>query len=297
MDLARSDRVPGSLMLVGERGMGREGLAVELAAQLTCRTDASPGCGCNSCDRVRRGIHPDVVVLSPASKGQVIGIDPVRDELVERLDLLPFEGARRVFVLASLQTPPLTGEAASALLKAFEEPPAHVTIVGLAANQSRVLSTITSRAVQVRVPTPTGEELTAMVQACHRKLSREKAAAVVTDCGDDPAASLEENAATRGERLAALDGLFGELLDGDGTAGSEIAAMVGAGEDVLWLAVSALVTRAAGISDPEHQEFLLESGAALLAGERKRAALNLDPEGTLLGAIAPLLLEHSPQPR
>lgn len=297
-ELTRRRALPGSLMVVGETGMGREGFVVELAALLTCHQDGPPGCGCQSCDRVRRGIHPDVVVLQQEGPGDAIKIDRVRDDLVDRLDLLPFEGARRVFVVSSLHTPPLTPEAASALLKAFEEPPAHVTIVGLAANPARTLGTISSRAIQVRVPPPSREELLALVQAHHGRMARNRAEAVIAACGDDLAASLGESAAKRGATLEAVIRTVRTMLQEDRAAVGEVAALAGSGEELLWLAVTALVREAGGTGFAEDQEFLLHCAAALLAAERKRAALRLDPVGTPLGSLAPLLLErtHLPSP-
>lgn len=292
-ELAMGGAWPGSAMVVGEPGLGREGFVVAVAALLTCREGAEPGCGCGSCDRVRRGMHPDVVVLGFEGKGQVIPIDAVRDDLLADLDLLPYEGARRVYILPSLHTPPLTAEAASAMLKVFEEPPDHVTILGLAANPARVLGTITSRAVQIRVPPPTVEELGDLLQR-HHGCDAGQAREILTTCADDLAACLTEEAGQRGEVLSRLGTTLGSVLAGDGAAMTEVTALLHARPEAVWLVLAAVLRTLMTAGEPEDREFLLDVGAALLAAQRRSAALRLDADGAAMAAVAPLVLERMP---
>ena len=97
-------------------------------------------------------------------------IDDMRN-LVQSARFLPgTTDGRRVFILDEVHA--LTGEAASALLKPLEEPPAHAIWI-LATNQPhQLLETITNRCLQLHIPDPSTEELQKLLD---RILRTEKA--------------------------------------------------------------------------------------------------------------------------
>ncbi|KDA54635.1 hypothetical protein EG19_10775 [Thermoanaerobaculum aquaticum] len=142
--------VPNTLLLVGEPLAGREAVAAELSAMLIC-PEGRLFCTCSSCQRVRQGVHPDLHLLRVGVGHKEIRMEDV-EEVLANFQQVPFEGRRRVYVLANAHTPPLNVFAASALLKTLEEPVAHACWILLACNPLRVLPTIVSRAVQLRVP-------------------------------------------------------------------------------------------------------------------------------------------------
>lgn len=315
--LAAAHELPGTLMLVGEPGLGSEALALELAAGLACHGGPPAGCTCDACERVRRGIHPDVELIAPSAGksdsstdqtleqvGQgrghgrrlhepTISISQIRD-VVGRLDQRPYEGKRRVFVLTSCHTPPLTNDAASAFLKALEEPPPVVTFLLLAANPERVLPTILSRSVQVRVPAATPEQLLelvaaacqtdpaqaeALLAACRGEASPVLAAAEILIAEEIPAATLADCA---GE----LDRLLPAALNGDGSSLLAVAGLLQRTPEGLTLALASLL-RLATRAEPHEAERFLAAAASLLAAERRRAALRLDVDTAVIGALAP----------
>lgn len=326
LELAASKRLPATLMLVGQPGLGREAVAVELAAGLAVHGGPPAGCGCASCGRVRRGIHPDVAIVgpgqgkkgadgegdsphpalpersSPPRRGSDITIEQARD-LAGTIDLCPYEGERRVFIFSSCQTPPLNNDAASALLKTLEEPPAHVTFLLLAANPECVLPTILSRSVQVRVPPPSRAEAAALIaRAC--KIDLDRAAGVLAACYDDPALVLPTDAsplaASDGEAALGqpedveelvgaarrLDALLPAVLARDPAALLATAALIQGNPAALPLAVASLL-RTAESATPEQSERALDAAAALLAEERRRALLRLKHESAVLTALTP----------
>ncbi|MFN3413593.1 MAG: hypothetical protein ACK42L_05985 [Thermoanaerobaculum sp.] len=142
--------VPNTLLLVGEPLAGREAVAAELSAMLIC-PEGRLLCTCSSCQRVRQGVHPDLHLLRVGVGHKEIRMEDV-EEVLANFHQVPFEGQRRVYVLANAHTPPLNVFAASALLKTLEEPVSHACWILLACNPLRVLPTIVSRAVQLRVP-------------------------------------------------------------------------------------------------------------------------------------------------
>ena len=58
-------RLPHALLMVGPPGLGRELAAVEAAVLAVCPEALQPWSEGSCADRVRRGIHPDVVAMLP----------------------------------------------------------------------------------------------------------------------------------------------------------------------------------------------------------------------------------------
>ena len=95
-------------------------------------------------ERVARGVHPDLYVLEPL--GDQIRIDPIRD-LRRDLHMRPFEADRRVYLVFGAQL--MNEDAADALLKDLEEPPAYAVIVLVADELGPLSPTIRSRCQHV----------------------------------------------------------------------------------------------------------------------------------------------------
>ncbi len=90
--------------------------------------------------RVSERSHPDLRVVEPL--GEMIRIDAIR-ELHHDLHLRPFEADCRVYLLLGAHM--LNDDAADALLKDLEEPPAYATIVLVADELGPIPETIRSR--------------------------------------------------------------------------------------------------------------------------------------------------------
>jgi DNA polymerase III subunit delta' len=90
--------------------------------------------------RVAAGTHPDLFLLEAV--GEMVRIDEIR-ALHRDLHMRPFEATRRVYLILDAHL--LNDDAADALLKDLEEPPAYAVIVLVADELGPIAPTIRSR--------------------------------------------------------------------------------------------------------------------------------------------------------
>jgi hypothetical protein len=165
--------MPHAILLAGPAGVGKGTLGEDIAAALLC-LDPDPArrpCRmCRGCRAVEHGNHPDLHRLGPGGAGAVIPIGgPGREEhgvrdLVRDLALLPVEGGARVAVVTAADR--MTEDAQAAFLKTLEEPPAGTVLVLTATDEERLLDTIRSRTIRIRLgPVPRREVEALLVDA------------------------------------------------------------------------------------------------------------------------------------
>lgn len=188
-------RLPDSLLFHGPAGVGKQRLALWLGQLLLCSRPSAQGpCGeCQSCRMAVRLEHPDLhwffPLPRPKGAGDRLGdaleearaaelaarrAEPLRATaadgmagiylahvhvLLRSANSRPAMGHRKVFVVGdaeALVPQEASPEAANALLKLLEEPPADTTIILTAADPAVLLPTIRSRLLPVRIrPLPT----------------------------------------------------------------------------------------------------------------------------------------------
>ncbi|RUM88733.1 MAG: DNA polymerase III subunit delta' [Thermodesulfatator sp.] len=137
-------RLAHAYLLVGPEGTGKATAVRALTAELFC--ESRKACAqCRACGKLLRGTHPDFLVLS--REGERISLARVRE--AERfLRYPPLEAPAKIVLVQEAER--LTPEAANALLKSLEEPPAYAHFFLTAVSTERLLPTIVSRTQVVR---------------------------------------------------------------------------------------------------------------------------------------------------
>ncbi len=146
-------RLHHAYLFTGPEGVGKFTTAQTLAATLNCERRPAdtfaPSCGqCSSCRRIASRQHPDVLFIEPTGKSvRLIKIDQIR-QLQKSAASSPYEGRFRVVLIDDAHL--LREEAANALLKTLEEPPARTILLLVTDQPHRLLDTIISRCQRVR---------------------------------------------------------------------------------------------------------------------------------------------------
>jgi DNA polymerase-3 subunit gamma/tau len=201
-----SDRTHHAYLFSGPRGCGKTSSARILARSLNCANGPTdePCETCPSCiDLAPNGSGSlDVIELDAASNR---GIDQAR-ELREQAMYAPAGSRFRIYIIDEAHQ--LTTEAANALLKLVEEPPAHLRFIFATTEPEKLLSTIRSRTHHYPfrlVPTSVLQEHLAKV-------------CVAENVPADPAALALAAKAGAGSVRDALS-VLGQLVGGAGEAG------------------------------------------------------------------------------
>jgi DNA polymerase-3 subunit delta' len=185
---ALADGPAHAYLFNGPAGVGKRATALAFASELL---GGDP--------RVERRTHPDLYVLEPL--GDQIRIDAIR-EMRRDLHMRPFEADRRVYLLFGAHL--LNDEAADALLKDLEEPPAYAVIVLVADEVGSLAETIRSRCQAVPFRRLSERAVREEVRARAPQLSLDEATSIARVAGgrlDRAERLLDPTAARRREEL------------------------------------------------------------------------------------------------
>ncbi|MBI4368443.1 MAG: hypothetical protein HY588_03525 [Candidatus Omnitrophica bacterium] len=136
-------------LFTGKEVERKKELALAFAKALNCTGKASADCHCSVCRRMTEGTFPDLKWYGSDEEAASIKIAEVRD-FRNWLSLKPFEAKVKIFIFNGAER--LTAEAQNALLKSIEEPPPGNVIIFFVPHAKSLFDTITSRAMEVKVP-------------------------------------------------------------------------------------------------------------------------------------------------
>lgn len=138
-------------LICGPEGSGKKTLAAYLTQALQCETPNGPCGQCNACRKVKGGNHPDVITVDDSEKKSV-SVELVR-QVQEDAFIRPNEGRKKIYLIPRAHL--MTEQAQNALLKLIEEPPHYAVFLLLTTVAEKLLPTVRSRSVELRMePVP-----------------------------------------------------------------------------------------------------------------------------------------------
>ncbi|MDR2183691.1 MAG: hypothetical protein LBE55_05910 [Clostridiales bacterium] len=145
----RHGHIGHAYIIDGHLGSGKRLLADTFAAAILCQNLAGDDpCGiCISCITFQSGNHPDVVNVQTPKK--FLGIDDVREQIIENINVLPYSSQKRIYIIENAHT--LTAPAQNALLKTLEDGPKHAVFLLLSQNHKAFLPTVLSRCALYKI--------------------------------------------------------------------------------------------------------------------------------------------------
>ena len=143
----RRGRMSHFYLISGPKGSGRHTLADLIAAAMLCREPDGP-CGvCRSCRKLAARNHPDYITIDDPEK-KTVPVDLIREARSD-LFIRPNEGDRKIYLFPRAQDMGIPGQ--NALLKVLEEPPSYGVFLLIADNPDKLLPTVRSRCVELKL--------------------------------------------------------------------------------------------------------------------------------------------------
>ncbi len=134
-------------LISGPEGSGKHTLADLIAAAMLCHEPNGPCGECRSCRKVLAHSHPDYIEIDDPEK-KTVPVDLIREARADMF-VRPNEGDRKIYLFPRAQDMGLPGQ--NALLKVLEEPPAYGVFLLLTDNPNKLLTTVRSRCVELKL--------------------------------------------------------------------------------------------------------------------------------------------------
>jgi DNA polymerase-3 subunit delta' len=141
----RTDSALNAYVFEGADGIGKKTTADIFAASLLCEEGGLPCGKCGACIKCDTKNHPDIIYVKKKKDKATIGIEDVREQVMETVYVKPFLSDKKIFIIA--EGGALTQEAQNGLLKVLEEPPSYAVFIILVPKASMLLDTVLSRSV------------------------------------------------------------------------------------------------------------------------------------------------------
>lgn len=184
LDFFRHAREKGilthSYLFSGPLSVGKTFLVEHIARQTLCREQTGND-NCISCNASEKRQHPDFVLIDPdtfSEKKEVIPITKVR-EFIQSMQLKPMMAQVKIGAIAHADR--LNREAANALLKIVEDPPANTLLFFTTEFLYRIPQTLRSRVQRFSCTPLTVDALTNFLQKEGEETNRARRLAVLAE--------------------------------------------------------------------------------------------------------------------
>lgn len=145
----KMDKISHAYIIEGDYDSGKMMLATAFAKALQCEEHKEEPCNqCTSCLQTDSHNQPDIFYVNH-EKPTSIGIGDVREQINGSMQIKPYSSKYKIYIVDEAEK--MTIEAQNAILKTIEEPPAYGIIFLLTTNALKLLPTILSRCVVLRV--------------------------------------------------------------------------------------------------------------------------------------------------
>ena len=144
----KSGKAAHFYLISGPEGSGKHTLAKLLAAALQCQSGGDKPClACTACRKIMSDTHPDFITIDDPEK-KVVPVALIRN-MREDMFLKPNEGTKKIYLLPRAQD--MEDPSQNALLKILEEPPSYGVFLLLTTNSAKLLPTVRSRCVELKM--------------------------------------------------------------------------------------------------------------------------------------------------
>ena len=153
LSLARSGRVPHTVIIEGDSKDERDSAALLLAACAVCIGGSDKPClDCKPCRKILDGSHPDVIVPMPSktSKTGIISIKDLREKYLSLAGIKPNEADLKIYIFYDADKL-LREDSQNTLLKIIEEPPQQLLFIFTVTNAEALLPTVRSRSHMIKL--------------------------------------------------------------------------------------------------------------------------------------------------
>ncbi|MDR2460955.1 MAG: hypothetical protein LBE38_09290 [Deltaproteobacteria bacterium] len=157
--MLKRGRLPHALLFTGPYGGGKFTMALDIVKAANCENpdqNGSPCQKCISCRKIGNKNFPDLTILVPQGRSYTHPIEDVR-LMRDYLAFKPYEGKTKSVIIKEADK--LSGDSGGALLKTLEEPTPNTLLVLTAISASRVMETLVSRCLTIKIPSLTRPEL------------------------------------------------------------------------------------------------------------------------------------------
>ncbi len=147
LELARSGRLPHTVIIEGDSKAERDSAAMLLAASAVCTAEDKPCLRCAQCKKLLDGQHPDMIVPQPSKKlkSGIISLSELREGYLSLAIVKPNEANVKIYLFPDADRL-LREDSQNTLLKLIEEPPQSILFLFTAERAKALLPTVRSRA-------------------------------------------------------------------------------------------------------------------------------------------------------